>query len=114
MSETLSLVLAVALLIGVVWAVVWIALQLVKPQRSADARVCGNCGHHAPALVVKRGSVGISVIGWLVFLPAGLLYSLWRLSTRHLVCESCGSTALVSPESPVGRRMLREASSPAK
>jgi hypothetical protein len=114
MSEFVSVTLAVLLLIALAWAVVWIALQLVKPKRSVDARVCGNCGHHAPALVVKRGSVWISVIGWLVFLPAGLLYSLWRLSTRHLVCESCGSTALMPADSPVGRRILREASSPAK
>jgi hypothetical protein len=113
MSESVSVTLAVLLLIALVWALAWTVINLTKPKHGGPM-ICANCGHHGPALQRKRGSVWISVIGWLVFLPAGLLYSLWRLSTRHLVCETCGSTALVPPASPVGRRILREASSPAK
>jgi hypothetical protein len=92
-----------------------IALVLWKVLRGLFARkagvmVCTTCGHHAAAAVRTRGSFAIELVLWLCFIIPGLVYSLWRLSTRGNVCASCGSPTLVDPESPVGRKLLAEQS----
>jgi len=45
--------------------------------------ICANCGHLGDEKQVTKGSFGIEVILWLCFLIPGLIYSLWRLSSRY-------------------------------
>ena len=70
------------------------------------AKVCKDCGTVVakPARVTK-GSFLIEVILWLCFLVPGLIYSLWRLSTRKDACRACHSTNLVPTDSPMGRQI---------
>ena len=84
-----------------------LAWLLLRP-RPGPVRVCLRCGHAGPARRHTRGSTAIELVAWLFFLLPGLVYSLWRLSTRGDVCAQCGSAELVPPESPAGRRMLAE------
>lgn len=88
----------------VIW-VVWRALRGLF-RTKAQVMVCATCGHHGAAAVKTRGSFAIEVVLWLMFIVPGLVYSLWRLSTRGTACASCGGTTLVAPDSPVGRKML--------
>ena len=41
-----------------------------------------------------------------------MIYSVWRLTTKELVCRTCGSNALVPVFSPVGQKILAEFSGP--
>lgn len=68
-------------------------------------QVCQRCGTAAEPDQVTKGSIWIEVILWLCFLVPGLIYSFWRISTRHDVCQRCGSAELVPVDSPVGREL---------
>ncbi|MCE5185066.1 MAG: YqaE/Pmp3 family membrane protein [Planctomycetaceae bacterium] len=57
---------------------------------------------------VTRGSFFIEILLWLFFLLPGLIYSIWRLSSRSVVCRSCGSPNLVPLDSPVGMQLVKQ------
>lgn len=50
--------------------------------------------------------MGIEIILWLCFLFPGLIYSIWRLSSRHDGCAVCHSRNIVPVGSPLGRQMV--------
>jgi hypothetical protein len=62
---------------------------------------CKACGHSGRSKVKTRGSMGIEIVLWLCLLVPGLIYSIWRLTSKGSACESCGSEDLVPPNSPV-------------
>jgi len=43
---------------------------------------------------------------WLAFLIPGLIYSIWRLTTRQPACAKCGATDVVPEDSPRGAELL--------
>lgn len=71
--------------------------------------VCTVCLTVGEPRRVTRGSFLIEVVLWLMLLVPGLVYSLWRLSTRHDACRECGSSAIVPVASKRGQMLLREA-----
>lgn len=73
--------------------------------RVAEARICTTCGTQDIPKTHVRGSFGIEVVLWLCFLLPGLIYSVWRLTTKQQVCRSCGASNLVPIDSPVGRQI---------
>lgn len=70
--------------------------------------VCTSCGYVGKPETITKGSFGIEVILWLCFLIPGLIYSVWRLSSRHKGCPSCGQTTLIPRTSPMAQKFLRE------
>lgn len=85
----------------------WLVWRTFVPRRGPDV-VCINCGTHDRSVTRTRGSIWIELLLWMCFLVPGLVYSLWRLTTRRSVCAACSSENIVPPDSPVGQRMLRE------
>lgn len=71
--------------------------------------VCITCGHHGATKSHTKGSFLLEVVLWLMFIVPGLIYSVWRVSSRSQVCASCGASTLVPADSPVGRRTLQSA-----
>ena len=96
-----SVILGVAIAIAATW----------KPggtwKTHGDATICPSCGTQG-SRSETRGSIFIEIILWLCFIIPGLIYSLWRLTTRHKVCRACGSS-VIPLFSPRGQQMLREA-----
>lgn len=70
--------------------------------------ICTVCGSAGGTRRVVRGSILIEIILWLCFIIPGLLYSLWRHTTTHNVCRSCGSHDIVPVRSPMGVRLANE------
>jgi len=70
--------------------------------------ICSQCGHVSGSQTAIKGSLGVEIILWLCFLVPGIIYSVWRSSSRHKVCPSCKSTSLVSTDSPVGKKMMKD------
>lgn len=68
--------------------------------------VCTRCGTVGRLRTRTKGSFLIEVMLWLAFIVPGVLYSLWRLTTRARVCAACGSDALVPVNSPAGQRII--------
>jgi hypothetical protein len=101
------------------WAIAIITLALVAlffrglwrllfPGKG-QTQVCTTCGHLGPTRMHTRGTIVLEILLWLLFLVPGLIYSLWRLSTRQRVCTACGGSALVPPDTPAGKRLVQDA-----
>lgn len=83
----------------------WLAWLMLRSKPGAPM-VCVTCNHHGPTKTATKGSIWIEVILWLCFIIPGLIYSVWRHSSRKPVCSSCGSETLVPENSPVGKKIL--------
>lgn len=69
---------------------------------------CMTCGTDGPSVSQTRGSMAIEIVLWLCFIVPGLIYSLWRLTTRRPVCGTCGSATLVPFDAPAAAAHRRE------
>ena len=67
---------------------------------------CKACGHVGQAQKAIKGSFLMEIFLWLLFIIPGLLYSLWRLTTKARLCELCGSVEIIPVESPIARSAL--------
>jgi hypothetical protein len=52
-----------------------------------------------------RGSFWIEIALWLLFCAPGLIYSIWRLTTKRKVCPNCGAEDLIPPTSPRAKQL---------
>jgi hypothetical protein len=50
---------------------------------------CPNCAYEGKARKYTKGSFLIELLLWLLFILPGLLYSLWRVSSRYTGCPNC-------------------------
>lgn len=76
--------------------------------RKGQTMYCTACGVEAPTASKTRGSMAIEIFLWLCFIFPGVIYSLWRMSSRSQVCSSCGSSHVIPPESPLAIRAKRD------
>ena len=74
----------------------------------ARSEICPNCGYTGKAKSITKGSILIELVLWLFFIIPGLIYSLWRLTTRHPACPQCGATNMVPLDSPRGKKLQAE------
>jgi predicted RNA-binding Zn-ribbon protein involved in translation (DUF1610 family) len=74
----------------------------------ADDVICKTCGFHGSSTTATKGSFLIEVILWLCFLIPGLIYSIWRISSRSDACPKCGSSEVIPIDSPLGRKLMQE------
>lgn len=65
-------------------------------------QVCKDCGTVGETKTVARGSMAVEIVLWLCLMVPGLIYSIWRLSTKHETCRACGSERLVPIDTPAG------------
>lgn len=73
--------------------------------RSREEMVCQDCGTVTQGATTTRGSLAIEIILWLCFLVPGLIYSIWRLTTRrHDACPQC-SGRMIPVSTPRGREL---------
>jgi hypothetical protein len=68
--------------------------------------VCTVCHTADHPKTRTKGSFFIEIVLWICFIIPGVLYSLWRMTTRAKVCRSCGAEAIVPASSPAGRRII--------
>lgn len=75
-------------------------------------RYCLRCHSTMTPRSFTRGSFWIELVLWCCFLLPGVLYSLWRLTTRSKVCRVCGGGDHVPLDSPVARAALLKEGTP--
>ncbi|HEY3654015.1 MAG TPA: hypothetical protein VGL34_03415 [Steroidobacteraceae bacterium] len=68
-------------------------------------KICSQCGTAGDSKTRTSGSILIELVLWCCFIVPGLIYSLWRLSSRKQVCRACGAASFVPLSSPVGQRL---------
>ena len=72
----------------------------------ATPSFCTRCYMVGPSKRHIGGSFFIELFLWLCFFVPGIIYSIWRLTTRQQVCRACGSAELVPPTSDRARMMM--------
>ena len=68
--------------------------------------ICKQCECIGKPKKVTKGSIFIELILWLCLLLPGFIYSIWRLTTKHKACSSCGSVDIIGLDTPAGRRLV--------
>lgn len=101
--------LVYALVLAVAAYLVPLALARLRHGRDASGgyRYCLQCGLQGRPQRHTRGSLWIELVLWCLLIVPGLIYSIWRLSTRTWACASCASTALVAPDCPAAQAQQR-------
>jgi hypothetical protein len=74
----------------------------------AEKRICPNCGHIGRPATVTKGSLAIEILLWLCFLVPGLIYSLWRQSSKYEACAKCNATNLMPVDTPRGQQLAQQ------
>ena len=83
--------------------------NILSSKEKMNQLICTNCGTVVTdPKTATKGHFLFEVILWLCFIVPGMLYTIWRLTTRAKVCHSCGSANLVSLDSPVGKRLYSD------
>lgn len=73
-----------------------------------DARLCTACGLVVTPKRVMAGNTLAELVLWFAGLLPGLIYSIWRLNSRHVACPSCGGRELLPPDSPRAKALLAD------
>ncbi|WP_291986606.1 hypothetical protein [Candidatus Accumulibacter sp. ACC007] len=74
----------------------------------SEELVCRNCGHVGETKTVTKGHFALEVVLWLCFLVPGIIYSIWRLTTRYQACPVCGNANLLPMNGPMAQKFLIE------
>jgi len=72
----------------------------------AKIKLCVNCGHQGKPKLLTKGSFGIEIVLWICFIIPGLIYSIWRQTTKYPACPTCKSANLIPLDSPAAQKIL--------
>ena len=77
------------------------ARAATRAARRVEAEMyCPHCGASGVPRTVVRGSTVAEILLWLAGLLPGLIYSIWRLSSRHEACPTCRQAGMIPANSP--------------
>lgn len=67
--------------------------------------ICSNCGTIGKPKTIVKGTFLIEVVLWLFLIVPGIIYTLWRVSTKYKGCSTCDSKNIVPLDSPRGKEL---------
>jgi predicted RNA-binding Zn-ribbon protein involved in translation (DUF1610 family) len=70
--------------------------------------ICPNCGTQGEPKSITQGNILIELVLWLCFIIPGVIYSIWRLSSRKEACPACGQTGMIGITTPNGQLLLKK------
>lgn len=70
--------------------------------------ICQNCGTRGTPKTITKGSLAIEILLWICFLIPGVIYSLWRMTTRQQGCPSCGQAGMIKVDTPNGKLLVKK------
>jgi len=73
---------------------------VTKRQGAPELQYCLSCGAVGKPRLIRSGSTGTEVILWVLAILPGVIYSVWRLTTKRWVCPKCGQTGIIPLDSP--------------
>ena len=75
-----------------------------EPPRPLPPQYCTACGATGAPIVRMKGSDGAFLLLIFFFLLPGIIYAIWRNSTRQIVCSRCGHASMIPLDSPLAQR----------
>ncbi len=108
MHDWLAPVFAVVVLSVAIWGIMN-ALSSPEPPPfpDEDEEYCPSCGTVGVPQFRKSGSTALEVLLWLFFLIPGIIYSIWRTSTKRWVCPKCEQSGMIPLDSPKAKAALK-------
>lgn len=88
--------------------VVIVALIIKGFSGRREQKICAQCRSVGYPKKSTPGSFGLEVFLWLLLFVPGLIYSIWRISSRKRVCQYCGYPNPIPISSPMGQHLLAE------
>ena len=91
--------------------VVYFAFRLFTRRGKASGAgtmICPSCGSRVDPTTRTKGSTWIELVLWLCLILPGLIYSIWRLTSRDKVCPTCSAPGLVPVQTPRGQQLLAQ------
>ncbi len=85
MKEIFAAIVPTLILAGIFYFV-YLTLRTKKTNMLIS---CPNCKYEGAGKHTTRGSFWIEIVLWLCFIVPGLIYSIWRLTTKGYVCPKC-------------------------
>ena len=70
--------------------------------------VCSTCGFIGTPKQHTKGSIAIEILLWVMLILPGLIYSIWRLTSRQDVCPKCRNATMIPTDTPVGQKLAAE------
>lgn len=70
--------------------------------------ICPNCGTRGEPKTITKGNLAIELILWLCFLIPGLIYSIWRMTSKVQGCPSCGQPDMINVTTPNGKLLIEK------
>ena len=70
--------------------------------------ICSNCGTIGTPKTITKGSIMIEIVLWIFSIVPGIIYSIWRLTTRAKACRSCGAENMLPLNSPMGKKLKND------
>jgi hypothetical protein len=70
--------------------------------------ICANCGFKGNSKTVTNGSFLIEVFLWIMLIIPGMIYSLWRMTSKYKACPKCNAPNMVPMDSPRGKKLEAE------
>ncbi|MFA6204416.1 MAG: hypothetical protein WC710_14655 [Gallionella sp.] len=110
-SSSIFTLFALLFIVGLAYAAYSIIAGLFKPngQISDSANtICTHCGTRGSPKRITRGNLATEIILWICFIIPGLIYSIWRLTTKQDVCPSCEQPGMININTPKGRLLMEK------
>lgn len=87
-----------------------ITLNRLNSTIFARKKLCTQCHNIDYPKKKTKGHILIELILWLSFILPGIVYSFWRLATRHDVCCDCESANIIPTNSKRAIQILKNES----
>lgn len=71
--------------------------------------ICPACGSRGEPKRKTRGSTLIELVLWLCLIVPGVIYSIWRLTSRYDACPACDAPGMIPVNTPRGQKLIRDA-----
>lgn len=76
--------------------------------------ICTACGHVGRPDRITKGSFLIEIVLWLFFIVPGLIYTIWRLTSKHSACPKCSNPTIIPVDTPKGQELIKLYSKPSE
>jgi hypothetical protein len=92
--------------LGILGIVAALRSPASPPMPEVAQKYCPSCGAVGVPQFRQSGSASVAVLLWLFFLAPGIIYSIWRASTKRWVCPKCEQPGVIPLDSPKARDAL--------
>ena len=79
---------------------------------ASGSMICPACGTRGEPALNTKGSTAVELVLWLCLIIPGLIYSIWRVSSREKVCPACRASGMISINTPRGQQLVQQYSRP--